>query len=38
VAAWFTSGTAETVRVNCWDAAALNTPTDLWALQVAVTR
>jgi hypothetical protein len=38
VAAWFPSGGAEVVRVNCWDAAALNTPTDVWAFQVSFTR
>jgi len=38
VGAWFPVAGAETVRVRCWDAAALDTPTDVWAFQVAFTR
>jgi hypothetical protein len=38
VAAWFPAGGDQAVRVNCWDAAALNTPTDVWAFNVSVTR
>ena len=38
VGGWFPVAGAETVRVRCWDAAALDTPTDVWAFQVAFTR
>jgi hypothetical protein len=38
VAAWFPAGAHQVVRVNCWDAAALNTPTDVWAFNVSFTR
>jgi hypothetical protein len=38
VAAWFPAGVHQVVRVNCWDAAALNTPTDVWAFNVSFTR
>jgi hypothetical protein len=38
VAAWFPSGGSETVRIRCWDAAALNAPTDVWAVNVSFTR